>query len=68
MVGRRPDRFGYVPDGVPDDRLVDDADWAVPDLDRAIPTDADGPWIDPDVDIWIAGAALCARATGPHWP
>jgi hypothetical protein len=28
---------------VPDDRLVDDADWAVPDLDRAIPTDADGP-------------------------
>ena len=53
---------------MPDDRLADDVDWAVPDLDRAIPTDADGPWIDPDVDIWIAGAALCARATGAHWP
>ncbi len=47
---------------MPDDLLADDAGWAIPDVDRTIPTDADGPWVDPDVDVWIDAGALSARA------
>jgi hypothetical protein len=56
---------GYVPAGVPDELLADDADWAVPDLYRTIPL-ADGPWVDADVDVWLDARALCARADRLH--
>lgn len=58
----RVDTDSYVLSQLPDDLLADDGDWAIPDLYRSIPTDADGPLLDPDVDIWIDAAALCARA------
>jgi hypothetical protein len=32
----------YVVSQLPDDLLADDIDWAIPDLYRSIPTDADG--------------------------
>ncbi|MGY1701863.1 hypothetical protein [Geodermatophilus sp. SYSU D00766] len=53
---------GHVLTGMPDHLLADHAGWTVPDLYRTMPTDANGPWTDPDVDIWLNAAALRARA------
>ncbi|MGY1681414.1 hypothetical protein [Geodermatophilus sp. SYSU D01176] len=33
----------------------------IPELYRTIAVDADGPWADPDVDVWVDVAALSAR-------
>ncbi|UOY03708.1 hypothetical protein [Blastococcus sp. PRF04-17] len=58
----RVDTDSYILSQLPDDLLADDGDWAISALYRSIPTDADGPWLDPDVDTWIDAAALRTRA------